>query len=159
MRLFVHFLVSCDLTRVHCGSAVIKSKNCHRCISPLLFMRLLENYLSRMAGKCCSTLKVTFAFKSVIIQHVQIKVATYFCVITKVAKRWHVYMCSVALYISIYMCVYIYIYIYIYIRQVFIKLWYAYYQWYASHCSVVHGLSKKNQRIKKFFNKCSYVDN
>jgi len=114
MRLFVHFLVSCDLTRVHCGSAVIKSKNCHRCISPLLFMRLLENYLSRMAGKCCSTLKVTFAFKSVIIQHVQIKVATYFCVITKVAKRLHVYMCSVALYISIYMCVYIYIYIYIY---------------------------------------------
>jgi hypothetical protein len=34
----------------------------------------------------------------------------------------------------------------------FLKMWYTYHQWYASHCSVVHGLNKKNRRIKKVKN-------
>jgi hypothetical protein len=32
----------------------------------------------------------------------------------------------------------------------FLEVWYAHHQWQASHCSVVHGISKKNQRIKNF---------
>jgi hypothetical protein len=33
-------------------------------------------------------------------------------------------------------------------RSGFITLWYVYHQWYASHCSVVHGLSKKKLKDK-----------
>jgi hypothetical protein len=43
----------------------------------------------------------------------------------------------------------------------FLKLWYAYNQWYASHCLVVHGHSEKKSKDKKntfFFNKCSYTE-
>jgi hypothetical protein len=31
----------------------------------------------------------------------------------------------------------------------FLKLWYAYHQWYASNCSVVHGHSEKKSKDKK----------
>jgi hypothetical protein len=39
------------------------------------------------------------------------------------------------------------------------KLWYAYHQWYASECSVVHGLSKERSKHNKSFNKCNYIEN
>jgi hypothetical protein len=43
----------------------------------------------------------------------------------------------------------------------FNKLWYAYHQWYASRCSVVHGLSKKksDDKNKKSCNKFSNIEN
>jgi hypothetical protein len=34
-------------------------------------------------------------------------------------------------------------------RAGFLKLWYAYHQWYTRHCSVIHGHSKKESKDKK----------
>jgi len=37
----------------------------------------------------------------------------------------------------------------LYFRAGFLKLWYAYHQWYTRHCSVIHGLSKKESKDKE----------
>jgi hypothetical protein len=54
---------------------------------------------------------------------------------------------------SVFLCQYHYIVVlhtHISPAEGFLKLWYAYHQWYASHCSMVHGVSKNNQTVKKY---------